>query len=77
MKIFLTKPKLWWKIMFSSFTMHQYRLQGPFANPAVAAAVYERMPVGDFLECSIAATFLATAKILSMIGFKDMTPNHF
>jgi hypothetical protein len=35
------------------------------------------MPVGDFLECSIAATFLATAKILSMIGFKDMTPNHF
>jgi dimethylaniline monooxygenase (N-oxide forming) len=77
MKIFLSKPKLWWKMMFSSFTMHQYRLQGPYANPAVAAAVYERMPVGDFLECSIAATFLLTAKILSMIGFKDMTPNHF
>ena len=37
--LFWSKPKLWFKIMFSSFTMHQYRLTGPFANPAVAAKV--------------------------------------
>jgi len=26
MQLFWSKPRLWWKIMFSSFTMHQYRL---------------------------------------------------
>jgi len=76
-RIFFTKPKLWFKLMFSSFTMHQYRLTGPFANPAVAAKVYERQPVGDFLECSITAIFLLLAKILSLIGFRQFTPNHF
>jgi len=50
---------------------------GPYANPAVAARVYEKAPVGDFLECSITAAFLVTAKILSMVGFSDFTPNNF
>lgn len=50
---------------------------GPYANPAVAARVYEKVPVGDFLECSITAAFLVTAKLLSLVGFKDFTPNHF
>mmetsp|Transcript_31644 Transcript_31644/g.71137 ORF Transcript_31644/g.71137 Transcript_31644/m.71137 type:complete len:635 (-) Transcript_31644:271-2175(-) len=75
--IFLTKPRLWWKIMFSSFTMHQYRLEGPYANPAVAEEVYLKQPVGDFLECSITAAFLVTAKVLSLVGFKDFRPNNF
>jgi dimethylaniline monooxygenase (N-oxide forming) len=76
-RLFFSKPKLWWKIMFSSFTMHQYRLRGPYANPALAAAVYERSPVGDFLECSITAAFLVTSKILSIVGFKEFSPNNF
>lgn len=50
---------------------------GPYANPAVAARVYEKAPVGDFLECSITAAFLVTAKILSLVGFSDFTPNNF
>jgi hypothetical protein len=50
---------------------------GPYANPAVAARVYEKVPVGDFLECSITAAFLVTAKLLSLVGFKDFTPNNF
>mmetsp|Transcript_16421 Transcript_16421/g.53528 ORF Transcript_16421/g.53528 Transcript_16421/m.53528 type:complete len:646 (+) Transcript_16421:81-2018(+) len=77
MKLFLTKPKIWWKIMFGPFTMHQYRLVGPYANPKLAARVYEKQPVGDFLECSITAAFLLTAKVLSLCGFKDFTPNNF
>ena len=77
MKLFLTKPKIWWKIMFGPFTMHQYRLVGPYANPKLAARVYEKQPVGDFLECSITAAFLLTAKVLSLCGFKDLTPNNF
>jgi len=76
-RIFWEKPRLWWKIMFSTFTMHQFRLVGPYANPRVAEAVYSKVPVGDFLECSITAAFLITAKILSLIGFKEFTPNHF
>lgn len=45
------------------FTMHQYRLQGPYANPKVAAEVYSRQPKGDFLECSITAAFLGASKV--------------
>ena len=67
MKLFLTKPRIWWKIMFGPFTMHQYLLQGPFANPRRAALVYSKQPVGDFLECSITAAFLLTAKVLSLL----------
>jgi len=74
-KLFFSKPKIWWKLMFSSFTMHQYRFQGPYANPAVAEKVYEKVPVGDFLECSITAAFLVTSKVLSLIGFQEFTPN--
>jgi len=77
MALFLTKPKIWWKIMFGPFTMHQYRLVGPYANPKLAAKIYAKQPVGYFLECSITAAFLITAKILSMCGFKDFTPNNF
>ena len=62
--------------MFSSFTMHQYRLTGPYANPAVCEPVYNKSPAGDFLECSITAAFLITAKILSILGFKQFTPNN-
>jgi len=76
-KIFFTKPWLWWKIMFGPFTMHQYRLTGPFKNVERAEEVYRKQPVGDFLECSITAAFLLTAKILSLIGFKQFTPNNF
>jgi len=76
-KIFWQKPKLWAKIMFGPFTMHQYRLVGPYANPALAAKVYDKQPIGDFLECSITACFLVTAKVLSGLGFKKYTPNYF
>ena len=41
--LFFTKPMIWWKIMFSSFTMHQYRLVGPYANPEAVAPVYEKV----------------------------------
>merc|ERR1719230_1548179 len=75
--LFFSKPMIWWKIMFSSFTMHQYRLVGPYANPAVCEPVYKKSPAGDFLECSITAAFLITAKILSILGFKQFTPNNF
>lgn len=76
-KLFFSKPKVWYKLMFSAFTMHQYRLQGPYANPKMAEAVYEKVGVGDFLECSITAAFLVTAKVLSLVGFSDFTPNNF
>jgi len=76
-KIFFEKPKLWFKIMFGPFTMHQYRLVGPYANPEVAAKVYEKQPVGDLLECSITLCFLVTAKILSLLGFSMFNPNYF
>lgn len=47
----------------AQFTMHQYRLQGPYANPRIAAEVYSRQPKGDFLECSITAAFLGASKV--------------
>jgi dimethylaniline monooxygenase (N-oxide forming) len=76
-ELFFSKPKLWFKIMFGPFTMHQYRLVGPYANPKRAEEVYSRQPVGDFLESSITASFLITAKVLSILGFKQFTPNEF
>ena len=68
---------IWLKIMFGPFTMHQYRLVGPYADPKRADEVYKKQPIGDFLESSITATFLITAKILSLLGFKKYTPNEF
>eukprot|EP00595_Chromulina_sp_UTEXLB2642_P002014 CAMPEP_0196761908 /NCGR_PEP_ID=MMETSP1095-20130614/1218_1 /TAXON_ID=96789 ORGANISM="Chromulina nebulosa, Strain UTEXLB2642" /NCGR_SAMPLE_ID=MMETSP1095 /ASSEMBLY_ACC=CAM_ASM_000446 /LENGTH=565 /DNA_ID=CAMNT_0042111989 /DNA_START=75 /DNA_END=1772 /DNA_ORIENTATION=+ len=76
-KLFLEKPHLWWKIMFGPFTMHQYRLVGPYADPKRAEEVYNRQPLGDFLESAITASFLVTAKVLSFLGFERFTPNDF
>jgi hypothetical protein len=76
-KLFFTKPWLWLKIMFGPFTMHQYRLVGPYADPARAEEVYKRQPLGDFLESSITATFLISAKILYLLGFSKFKPNEF
>lgn len=76
-ELFFSKPHLWFKIMFGPFTMHQYRLVGPYANPVRAEEVYMRQPVGDFLETSITLSFLVTAKALSLFGFRQFTPNNF
>lgn len=77
MHLFLTKPWLWFKIMFGPFTMHQYRLVGPQADPKRAEDVYSRQPVGDLLESTITASFLFTAKVLSLLGFSRFKPNNF
>lgn len=76
-ELFLTKPNLWLKIMFGPFTMHQYRISGPYADPKRAEEVYARQPLGDFLESSITASFLITAKALSLLGFEKFKPNNF
>ena len=76
-KIFFSSPSLWFKIMFGPFVMHQYLFVGPFANSQRARDVYSRTPVGDLLESSITASFLLTAKFLSILGFKQFTPNNF
>jgi dimethylaniline monooxygenase (N-oxide forming) len=76
-ELFFKKPAMWYKIMFGPFTMHQYRFSGPYADPQRAESVLDRTPVGDFLESSITIAFLLTAKFLSMIGFKQFTPNNF
>ena len=76
-KLFFTRPLTWIKIMFGPFTMHQYRIQGPYADPQRAYAVLSRQPLGDLLESSITATFLITAKFLSLLGFRKYTPNNF
>lgn len=76
-EIFFTKFWLWFKIMFGPFTMHQYRLRGPYADPKRAEEVYRRQPVGDLLESTITASFLFTAKLLSLLGFSRFKPNNF
>ena len=76
-ELFFHKPWLWFKIMFGPFTMHQYRLVGPGADPKRAEEVYARTPVGDVLESSITASFLLTAKVLSTLGFSKFQPNNF
>jgi hypothetical protein len=76
-EIFFKKPSLWLKIMFGPFTMHQYRLVGPYANPARAEEVYSRQPLGDFLESSITICFLIVAKILYTLGFQKFKPNEW
>lgn len=75
--LFFTKFWLWFKIMFGPFTTHQYRLVGPHANPKRAEEVYAKQPVGDLLETSITASFLFTAKVLSLLGFSQFKPNNF
>ena len=76
-ELFFKKPMVWLKIMFGPFTMHQYRLVGPDADPERSYAVYKKQPIGDLLESTITASFLLTAKILSLLGFKKYTPNNF
>lgn len=53
------------------------RLVGPYADPERSAEVYKRQPLGDLLESTITASFLLTAKVLSMLGFKSFQPNSF
>ena len=76
-ELFFKKPQVWIKIMFGPFTMHQYRLVGPYADPKRAEEVYSRQPLGDFLESSITLSFLITAKILYALGFERFRPNAF
>ena len=76
-ELFFKKPYIWFKIMFGPFTMHQYRIVGPYANPKRAFEVLSRQPVGDLLESVITASFLLTAKTLSLLGFRQFTPNNF
>lgn len=76
-ELFFKKPSIWVKIMFGPFTMHQYRLVGPYADPKRAEDVYSRQPIGDFLESSITLSFLITAKILYALGFEKFRPNEF
>jgi len=76
-KIFWEDPKLWFKIMFGPFSMHQYRLVGPHSTPEFSKAVLKRFPVGDVVESVITASFLLVAKILSSLGFRQFTPNNF
>jgi dimethylaniline monooxygenase (N-oxide forming) len=76
-KLFFTKFWMWVKIMFGPFTMHQYRLVGPYADPKRAEEVYARQPIGDMLESTITASFLITAKVLSLLGFERFRPNEF
>eukprot|EP01038_Epipyxis_sp_PR26KG_P007866 gene7866-10675_t len=75
--LFFTNITIWTKIMFGPFTMHQYRLRGPHANPKRAQEVLKRQPLGDLLESTITASFLITAKVLSLLGFSKYTPNEF
>lgn len=49
--LFLRSPRLWLKIMFSAFSMHQYRLVGPRANPEAAAKVRQ-----GWLQAAVATT---------------------
>jgi dimethylaniline monooxygenase (N-oxide forming) len=76
-ELFFKKPMIWFKVMFGPFTVHQYRLVGPYADLARAEEVYKKTPVGDLLETSITLSFLLTAKFLSLLGFKRFTPNNF
>ncbi|KAG5175302.1 flavin-binding monooxygenase-like subfamily [Tribonema minus] len=76
-RLFLTRPRVWLKVMFGPFTTHQYRLRGPGADAARALDVYSRQPVGDLLESTITAAFLLAAKVLSLVGFRQLTPNNF
>lgn len=76
-ELFFRFPSMWLKIMFGPFTMHQYRLVGPYADPKRAFEVLSRQPLGDFLESSITASFLLFAKTLSILGFRQFTPNNF
>ncbi len=77
MELFFKKPRVWLHIMFGPFTMHQYRLCGPYADKKRAEMVLLRQPLGDLLESTITATFLITAKFLSLLGFSKFKPNNF
>ncbi len=74
-KYALQEPRLWFKLMFGPFTVHQYRLVGPGADENTAREVYARQPIGNFLECSITAIFLVISHFLSLMGLNAFTPN--
>lgn len=72
-----TKPLLWLKIMCGPFTVHQYRLRGPYSDPVRAEQVLMRHPLGDLLETCITAFFLVLAKFLTLLGIPGFKPNSF
>ncbi len=74
-KYALQEPRLWLKLMFGPFTVHQYRLVGPGADGNTAREVYARQPLGNFLECSITAIFLIISHFLSLMGLNTFAPN--
>jgi dimethylaniline monooxygenase (N-oxide forming) len=76
-KLFFTNFNVWLHIMLGPFTMHQYRLVGPDADPKRAQAVLCRQPLGDWIESSVTITFLALSKFLYTLGFKRYKPNNF
>ena len=76
-ELFWTKPRLWLQIMCGPFTVHQYRLRGPYATPTHAEDILMRHPLGDTLETCITAFFLLLAKFLSLLGLRMFKPNNF
>lgn len=76
-RTFFARPWLWMKIMFGPFTMHQYRLTGPYSDEKRALEVYSKQPLGDLLESSITSSYLLLAKTLSLLGFSQFKPNNW
>ena len=70
MRLFLTEPRVWAKVLFSPISGVQYRLIGPGAEPERAREVLRRMPTMPWPVLAYEFLLLVLSKFLYYCGMK-------
>jgi dimethylaniline monooxygenase (N-oxide forming) len=80
-KLFLTSPRLWFKVLFAPLAGVQFRLNGPGADPVRARAVLARTPTMPWPVLAYEFAFLSASKgidlLQSLVKGRDAGPKRF
>lgn len=76
-RLFLSKPKIWARVMFAPLSPVQFRLVGPGASPRLAEEVLLAMPTMPKLILAYEFLILMTTKILGSLGMSRYRPTGF
>ena len=76
-RLFVTDPRLWFKVMAGPITGAQFRLVGPGAQPAEARAALHAVPTMPLPVVLFEFALLLACKLLSLVGLSRFTPLYF
>jgi hypothetical protein len=75
--LFLSKPRIWAKVMFAPLSPIQFRLIGPGANTEEAEQVLRALPTMPKLILAYEFIILLMSKALSAVGLRRFRPVGF